>query len=184
MTKKDIILNTTLKLIAEKGINGSPMSLIVKESGISTGAIYHYFKSKEDIINTLYINKKKDFKLILDKYEQKNLKFKTEFKGIWTDIYQYFINDPLIYSFTQQINFSPIIKEDVRIKGEKYYKYIYVFFEKGIKKGKLIPMDVNLMTQMTFGNIMSLLDLNYKGIKISKQMLQEAIEYSWRGIKK
>jgi AcrR family transcriptional regulator len=184
MTKKDIILNTTLKLIAEKGISGSPMSLIVKQSGVSTGTIYHYFKSKEDIINALYINKKKDFKSVLDKYEQQNLKFKEEFRGIWTDIYQYFVDNPLIYLFTQQVNFSPIITEDVRVEGETYYKYIYVFFGKGIQKGKLIPIDLNLMTQMTFGNIISLVDLNYKGIKINKQMLQDAIEYSWRAIKK
>jgi len=160
------------------------MSLIVKESGISTGAIYHYFKSKEVIINELYINKKKDFKSVLDKYEQLDLKYKTEFRGIWTDIYQYFISNPLIFSFTQQINFSPIIKEDIKTEGETYYKYIYVFFDKGIQIGKLIPMDINLMTQMTFGNIMSLVDLKYKGTKINKQMLKDAIEYSWRAVKK
>ncbi len=48
------VLETTLSLIIEKELQATSMSLIAKKSGISTGSIYHYFDSKETIINELY----------------------------------------------------------------------------------------------------------------------------------
>lgn len=184
MTKIELILETTLKLIAKKGLNGSPMSLIVRESGVSTGTIYHHFKSKEEIINQIYLNKKKDFKNILEQNRNKKSKFKKEFKSIWLGFYNYFIENPLIYSFTQQISFSPIITDEVKKEGEQYYEYIFEFFQKGIEKNKVIDMDLNLIVQLVLSNVLSIVDLKINGVKITNKMLQDAIKYSWRGIKK
>jgi AcrR family transcriptional regulator len=76
VTKKEKILETTLQLIAKNGLNASPMSMIAKEADVATGTIYHHFKSKEEIINEIYLNKKKDFKRILDVYEGQDLSTK------------------------------------------------------------------------------------------------------------
>ena len=184
MSKKELILDTTLKLIAENGLNASPMSLIVKTSGVSTGTIYHHFKSKEEIINQIYLNKKKDFKNILEQNRNKKLNFKKEFKSIWLDFYRYFSENPLIYSFTQQISFSPIITDEVKREGEQFYQYIFEFFQKGIDKNKIIDMDLKLIVQLVLSNILSLVDLKMNGVIITNKMLQDAIKYSWRGIKK
>ncbi|MCL6458999.1 MAG: TetR/AcrR family transcriptional regulator, partial [Gorillibacterium sp.] len=51
---QQVVLDTTLRLIMEKDLQATSMSLISKEAGVSTGSIYYYFKSKEDIINELY----------------------------------------------------------------------------------------------------------------------------------
>lgn len=51
--KREKIVNTTLNIIHKKGINKLTTKSIAKEMKISEGTIYHYFKSKSDII--LYI---------------------------------------------------------------------------------------------------------------------------------
>ena len=48
MSKRDLILQTTLELITELGFHATPMSLIIKKSDVASGTIYHYFKSKEN----------------------------------------------------------------------------------------------------------------------------------------
>ena len=60
MSKKEDILNTTLKLVIEKGIHNTPMSLIAEEAGVGMGTIYNYFASKEVLINALYLKLKED----------------------------------------------------------------------------------------------------------------------------
>ena len=52
--KRDIILETTLRLVVERGLESAPMSLIAKEAGVGMGTIYHYFPSKEELVNVLY----------------------------------------------------------------------------------------------------------------------------------
>jgi AcrR family transcriptional regulator len=54
MTKvKARILQAASTLFAEKGYEGASMNDIVKVSGLSKGAIYHHFKSKEQIFISL-----------------------------------------------------------------------------------------------------------------------------------
>lgn len=182
--KKEKILDTTLKLIAENGLNGCPMSMIGREADVATGTIYHYFKSKEEIINEIYLNKKKDFKKILDKYEDERLSIEQKFVLIWTDFYTYFTENPLIFTFTQQISFSPIITQEVKKEGEMYYASIFGFFQKGIDEGCFVNINIALMAQLIFGNITSLVELNNNGSNVTDQMLKDAISYSWRAINK
>ncbi len=47
------ILRAASALFAEKGYSGASMMDIVRASGLSKGAIYHHFKSKEQIFVTL-----------------------------------------------------------------------------------------------------------------------------------
>lgn len=47
------ILRTAERLFATKGFNGTSMNDIVKESGVSKGAIYNHFESKERLFLTL-----------------------------------------------------------------------------------------------------------------------------------
>ena len=52
--KRDNILHTTLHLIVERGLESTPMSLIASEAAVGMGTIYHYFASKEELVNALY----------------------------------------------------------------------------------------------------------------------------------
>ena len=45
------ILEVSINLFAEKGYENTTMNDIVKASGMSKGAIFHHFKSKEDMFN-------------------------------------------------------------------------------------------------------------------------------------
>src|SRR5438270_13551604 len=58
--KREAILRAALELVAENGLLHTPMSLISKRSRASAGIIYHYFESKEDLLETLYWRIKKD----------------------------------------------------------------------------------------------------------------------------
>jgi len=47
------ILHSALKCFGSKGIAGTSMRDICKESGLSTGALYHHFKSKDEVIASI-----------------------------------------------------------------------------------------------------------------------------------
>jgi AcrR family transcriptional regulator len=53
-SKRDAILDAMLDIVVERGFHDAPMSLIAQRSGASAGVIYHYFASKEEIIQALY----------------------------------------------------------------------------------------------------------------------------------
>lgn len=51
--RKTEILNVTRKLINEKGLSNTSTNDIVRELGISRGALYHHFESKDAILDAL-----------------------------------------------------------------------------------------------------------------------------------
>ena len=54
--KKNIILKTTLELIAEQGFHGTSVSQIAEKADMNIGSVYYYFTNKDEILNALYID--------------------------------------------------------------------------------------------------------------------------------
>lgn len=54
LDRKEILLETSLGLFAEKGFSGTKIENITSASGLSTGTFYLYFAGKSDIYQELY----------------------------------------------------------------------------------------------------------------------------------
>jgi len=62
MDKKERIYKAALKLFIRMGFDRTPTGLISREAGVATGTLFHYFRTKEELINSLYL-RCKDFML-------------------------------------------------------------------------------------------------------------------------
>ncbi len=51
--KRDRVINSALKEFAQYGFEKASTNKIVKEANISKGLLFHYFKNKEDLFDTL-----------------------------------------------------------------------------------------------------------------------------------
>ncbi len=52
--KRELILDSAIKVFARTGYHGSRVSDIAREAGIAYGLVYHYFKNKEEILDTIF----------------------------------------------------------------------------------------------------------------------------------
>ncbi|MBW2275834.1 MAG: TetR/AcrR family transcriptional regulator [Deltaproteobacteria bacterium] len=52
--KRQLILDSAIKVFARTGYHGSRVSDIAREAGIAYGLVYHYFKNKEEILDTIF----------------------------------------------------------------------------------------------------------------------------------
>ncbi len=52
--KREAILDSAIKVFAEKGFHGSRISDVAKEAGVAEGTIYLYFKSKDDLLLSVF----------------------------------------------------------------------------------------------------------------------------------
>lgn len=48
--KKDIILDTAVKIFSQKGFNATTTSEIAREAGVAEGTIFRYFKTKKELL--------------------------------------------------------------------------------------------------------------------------------------
>ena len=55
VSRRNKILEVAKRLFAAKGFDGTSIRTIAKESGLSVAGMFHYFSSKEEILNEIII---------------------------------------------------------------------------------------------------------------------------------
>ncbi len=55
--KRRMILDAAVRVFARQGFHGTRVSDIADEAGVAYGLVYHYFKSKDQVLNTLFIER-------------------------------------------------------------------------------------------------------------------------------
>ena len=55
--KRRIILDAAIRVFARQGFNGCRVSDIADEAGVAYGLVYHYFTAKEEMLDTLFLER-------------------------------------------------------------------------------------------------------------------------------
>ena len=127
---KEHILFTALKLILKKGYGNLTMNELVVATGLSKGAFYHYFKSKDQIyyetLDKYFFSYLASFNLIYNH----DISFKENLDGI-TDMFVDFVkeissligDENSIINYYQTILDAAIRSEEIKFKMQSYYEY-------------------------------------------------------------
>ncbi|HEY2631557.1 MAG TPA: helix-turn-helix domain-containing protein, partial [Solirubrobacteraceae bacterium] len=55
--RRQAILDAAVKVFARQGFHGCRVSDIADEAGVAYGLLYHYFPSKDEVLNTLFLER-------------------------------------------------------------------------------------------------------------------------------
>jgi AcrR family transcriptional regulator len=66
---KQKIIQASIKIFTEKGFHGATMDEIGEEIGVSKGTVYTYFKSKEELLKTIWTSSNLPLKELGKKFE-------------------------------------------------------------------------------------------------------------------
>ena len=111
--KRQAILDATLRLISKNGFHGTAMSKVAQEARVSTGIIYHYFDSKNDLMNELYKHIKRNFGQMLNESFDQTQPLKTQIRQVLGLMIRYYIHRPLESAFLEQYTRSPYYSFEV-----------------------------------------------------------------------
>lgn len=185
MDKKALILHSTLKLITENGFHATPVSLIASDSGVAAGTIYRYFKSKDDIINELYANVKKDFNDAILKGMEEGISEKDEYSLKWKNMINYFIKNPFEAKFMDQFATSPFINKEIVKSSLTRYSHLRDLYNRSFKSGTIRDVSYEAVMVSMLGTVNQLYRTNNSDMfKVDEKVINEVFEIFWNGIKK
>lgn len=84
--KKVLILKAGIKLFAQKGVSATSIQEIATESGISKGAFYLHFKSKDELLLSIFKYYYEDIKQSFAKIEEMKLPPRKKFQLVLTEL--------------------------------------------------------------------------------------------------
>lgn len=180
LNKRDNILIAALKLFVEQGEQSTSMKWIAEEAECGIGTMYNYFKSKEDLINVLYLETKtKLFTYILDAHDA-SASVKQQFVSAWLRSIDYSISNPLEARFLQLFSHSPKISQEVTEEVGKLICPLMAIYEKGIEEGIIKNQNTLQLIIFTNGAITSSVTYNPD---MTDQCKKDLVLMAWDAIK-
>jgi TetR/AcrR family transcriptional regulator, repressor of fatR-cypB operon len=113
--KSDAILRAALDLFVERGFHGTSVPSVAEKAGVATGTIYHYFKSKEALVNALFRSLKQrivdqvivDFPFAAPMREQ--------FHAAWGRMAAFAVKNPREFAFLELHHHSSYLDDDSKV---------------------------------------------------------------------
>ena len=185
MDKQTEILAAALQLFVELGFHGTPTSLIAKEAGVANGTLFHYYKTKDDLIVALYLEIKKKMLACsaLEFGAEETLKAK--FKYVYVNTMQWGLENKNEFKYVQQFINSPfmsLIPIEVR---QQMIKSLVDLIDQGIKMDIIKPLPIDfistLISSQLFGVNQYLINADFDPVK-QKGVINDSFELIWKMI--
>lgn len=184
MSKREQILTTTLDLVSELGFHETSISLLIKKSGVAAGTIYHHFKNKEDLIDTLYSELKKEMGNAIIQEIDKELNYKEKFFLIWKNLFTFYLDNPKKFEFLENYANSPFVRKEIKEINQRHYQAAIDFIISGVEMGILRNLPTDFLINLIFGNVSTLVRMIIiEEIQLSEELLENAIQSSWDSVK-
>jgi AcrR family transcriptional regulator len=182
--KRTAVMQAMMELVTEHGFHGTAMSMVAKRAGVAAGTIYHYFDSKEEVINQLYGELKQRMSTTLLEEGASKGTIKDKFFSFYASLYQYFIQHPEEFRFLEQYDNSPFVSPAAREESLRQYGTTLDFLQQGMELGVLRPLDLRMLIALVYGHVASLAKLHLSGLlNISQELLDQAAQSCWDGVR-
>ena len=183
--KKQKILNAALKLFVERGFHGTSTAEIAKTAEVATGTLFHYFNTKEDLINNLYLFIKENMlsEVSCDFDNKKTLK--ENLKVLWLKFMNFGINEHYKFQFILTFHTSPYITKLTIEQLETRTEELLRVYKKGLEKKDIKNVSFEMAMDYFWGNIASTISHFEKYPQnLNGENINLAFEMFWSGISK
>jgi AcrR family transcriptional regulator len=183
--KKDAIFKAMLELISKHGFHSSPMSEVAKQADVAAGTIYHYFKSKDELICALYVKLKQKHIENLFKNDDTAKPFKDRFRSFYLQMINEAIKNPKEFYFLEQFANSPYLSTIPKAELTQLDMPIYDFLRKAVFTQVLRDIPPKILVAFVTGSASSIIKLQLSGeFQMTSSDLELAFFTCWDGIKK
>lgn len=149
--KRQALLQTALKLFTKNGFHGTPTSKIAKKAGVATGTLFHYFNTKEELINQLYLEIKQELRQALAAGVDNERTIRGMFYKGWLNFIVWALEHPEKLQFFNQFSSSPYISNLTREEGLQHFRFLKDLLEEGKRQDVLKDMSTDLLFDITVG---------------------------------
>jgi AcrR family transcriptional regulator len=153
--KRKDILAAALRLFAEYGFHATPTSKIAKEAGVANGTLFYYYKTKEDLIVSLYIDIKSRMGEHVEAHVAAADDEKEKFRQQFIQVVLWSLVNKFEFQFLQQFQSSPYVSllspEDIKKQIAKTCHDIEAAIAKNLIKDRDTGFILTLMSSQLNG---------------------------------
>jgi AcrR family transcriptional regulator len=153
------LMNSAIKLFSNRGFNAASVDDICKEAGVSKGAFYHHFESKQSLFLALLDGWLHNIDSAIEASREKSapetfLQITEAFPFIFGSAGEHL---PMFLEFWLQASRDDLIWQASIAPYRRYHNYFTSLIKKGVDEGSFVEVDPELTARMIVSMAMGLL---------------------------
>jgi AcrR family transcriptional regulator len=148
--KRRLILDAAVRVFARQGFHATRVSDIADEAGVAYGLVYHYFSSKDEVLNELFIERWSLLLAAIEETDKTAASPREKLAAVATFIFDSYRHDPelmkvIIVEVTRAANsFGQTHLEEIRRAYESIAKIVADGQDSGAFRDDVAPMFASL----------------------------------------
>jgi AcrR family transcriptional regulator len=182
--KKEKIFKAALNMIKKTGVHSLAMGQLSRDSGIAAGTFYHYFSSKDMMLQETFLYCHKRAAAVGAKAVKGDENYKTRFSNLCKAWYDHFSKSTTELFFIQESEAGYSVPSNTIRESRVFYNEVFSFLNTGEDKNALRDIDAKLKMQVIIQSIYAA--IKYEIIfenKLTSQELDQLVEICWHGLK-
>jgi AcrR family transcriptional regulator len=147
IARRSQILDAAVDVFARKGFHKARMDDIVAESGLSKGALYWYFTSKDELIRAIldrfFDSEMKDLAGLVSAGGSAFLRLEQVQRQVGTDLARFNRLLPITFEFYAVASRQEGVQAALQGYFEKYRRLLTALIQQGIDRGEFQPVDAD-----------------------------------------
>ncbi len=182
--KLQLIL-AALKQVKTTGLYGLSMAPLAKQAQVAVGKFYYHFKSKNDLLDHMYIYCFQELEKVIDSEKDGKKNLKKQFINIYKALFAFFESNAEIHTFIVECTASGVISHHAQREANRYIAGLYHLISDGMEQQKFRVFNPEIATQMTLFTLFALLTYQQQsGEKLVNAEIEDAALLAFNGLKK
>jgi AcrR family transcriptional regulator len=179
--KREAILAAALELFSDRSFDGTPVPRVAERAGVGAGTIYRYFRSKEDLVNAVYLRCQRDLRAALVSGVPRSLSPRQEFRWLWCGLWEFATHRPRAFRFLESHHHAGYLDQASREAGAALEAPLTDFVLRAQAAGAVRPLPPELLVSMLLGAFVGLFKAAETGrLVLSPEVLACSEEAAWR----
>jgi TetR/AcrR family transcriptional regulator, fatty acid metabolism regulator protein len=156
--KRRLILDAAVRVLARKGYHACRVGDIAEEAGVAYGLVYHYFSSKEDVLETIFRETWSELLVAVQDVEESGAAAQEQLRKVAAILLRSWSRDPdLVTVLVREVARSPELQPRVDEIGQAFAAIERVV-RRGQESGELrADIDARLASWIFYGAIEEIL---------------------------
>lgn len=183
-SSRDKVLSTALRLFTCRGYFNTSMRDITRESTVSTGSVYHYFKDKEGVGAALYQVMQERMVYELEDISRQHESAHDQCHAVLSLLFRMTRDEPEVMSFMLYVKHREFLPDERPVCSSRPFEMMRDMVRLGMERGEIEPRDVLAASSCLFGGAIRVITSHLDGILEHplETYLDDVWTCSWRAV--
>jgi len=181
---RDKVLVTAIRLFTSKGYFNTSMRDITRESGVSTGSIYHYFKDKEGVAAALYQSMIERMRTELQQIMHTYVTAHDQCRAVVSLLFTISEQEPDAMAFMLYVKHREFLPGERPVCSSEPFEMMRAMVQRGMERGEIEQRDLLVASTCLFGGAIRMITSQLDGIleKPLNDYLDDVWTCSWKAV--